>query len=90
MKTWSKVLLIVSSATEASIIAFLGVVLFICTGCASVDNKTTYVDTSSLIYKYNKFGERQPHLGMYRIEGGKIYQTDSIGNIQYHKGAVGK
>ncbi len=65
-------------------------VLIALIGCGSVKQTPSYVDTSTLIYKYNKYGERQPHLGMYRIEGNRIYQTDSIGNIQYHKGAVGK
>lgn len=57
----------------------------ILTGCASTANQ---IVTRPLIYQVNSYGEPQPHKGMYTIENGTVYKTDSVGNIQYHKPVV--
>jgi hypothetical protein len=57
-------------------------------GCAGMTFSPSTVDTAGLIYKVNEYGERQPHKGMYRIVGDRIYETDSLGAIQYHKPAL--
>jgi uncharacterized protein YceK len=66
----------------------LAILCLLLTGCASAIPHDSYIQSSSIIYKTNQYGETQPHNGIYRIIGNQIYQADSVGNIMYHKNSL--
>ena len=42
-------------------------------------------DSNGRWIQTDKFGDKLYHLDQYKVEGDRVYRTDSLGNIKYHE-----